>query len=184
LSDGQYYEEQPPRYIGSNYREHFNVTLDPSIAKMQMDFTDTIARIKHNLKGEILYTSEDDRGRRVTEWRPTGMRMMNDEGVRFVISDLQMYLIPNTFLSIVTDYEINEIMRRYHQHLAGVLVDKQEEFEIENAYLYNITDKVTNTIWLALKRGTNSKTLDALTKSYKAVETHELAPRKKKLWIF
>jgi len=181
----EYYEQPQPQYQGGRFIEQYNLQMDPSIAKLQLDMTSTINFLEHDLKGERLHIGEDKAtGEMVREWRPTGMRMMDDNGVQTVVSVLHTFLNPNTFLTVVDEEDIERIMSRFHRTLAGLLVDKQEEFAIENAYLYILMDKITNIVWLALKRGTGSMTLNAFTKSHKAVETHELAPRKRRFGIF
>jgi len=160
-------EKEVARVMEQQYRPY----QDPSVVQIQLDMSDAINLVEHDLKGEWFDYKDQ-------EWKHSGMRMLNDEGVRAIISIMHNYLTPNTFLSNLDDSDIEKIMQPFHVKLAALLTDKQEEWEIEDAYMRMIVQKVTDILLFAMKRSLFHKTLDAVTQSTKFYEQREIAPRK------
>ena len=176
-------QDEQGEFQSSKAMETMTSGIEPSVAQLQLDMSDVINFIEHDLKGEYFYIGMDDNGQQMREWRKSGVRMMNDKGVQTIISILHTYLNPNTFLTNLDDEDIERMMSRIHKHLAGLFIDKQEDWEIPNALLDTLMDKVTNIVWLAMKRAEFSKTLDSFTKSYKYTEVRDSKP-KKRFWFF
>lgn len=154
--------------------EQYNRPMqDPTVVQMQLDMSEQINLLEHDFRGEWFDF-------KAQEWKPSGMRMMNDEGVRALIGIMHNYLTPNTWLSNLNDSDIEKIMKPFHLKLAALLVDKQEEWEIEDAYMRITVQKMTDTTLLAMKRSLFHKTLDALSQSSKFYEQREIAPKKGK----
>lgn len=164
-------DEQTEKEVGRRIQQNIQNYPDSSVLQLQLDMSDPINLIEHDLKGEW-YDYKDQ------EWKRSGMRMMNDEGVRAIVSILHNYLTPNTFLSNFDDSDIRRIMEPFHRKLAAMIIDKQEEWEIEDAYMRMIVQKITDTLLFAMKRGLFHKTLDALTQSSRFYESKEVSPKK------
>lgn len=153
----------------------------PTIAQLQLDLTEVLDQIEHDLRGEFFFVGYDKEGNEVKGWRFAGTKMMNDEGVRMVMSVYHTYLTANTFLTVLDDQDIQRIMEQLHLALAALLCDKQEEFEIEDAYLDILMCKLTDPIWIALKRALNSITLNAMTETHRSHEIREVQRQKQGL---
>ncbi len=172
---------QDPRVVTQRQYETYGGITDPTIAQLQLDMSTTIEFIEHDLKGEHLTVEIDQEGNKVPVWKSSGMRMVNDKGVRAIISLLHSYLNVNTFLSVVGEEQIEAIMSRFHLNLAGLLIDNQEEFEISNEYLYILEGKLTDIVWLALLRASKGgKTLECFTKTHSVSEMREMKQERKK----
>ena len=146
-----------------------------------LDASDILIRLKNTLMG-LEYDDEED------EWKhvmvPIGIDqegneilaheppLMDPRDIRLVMSSLHMYLNANTFLSLLDDERINDIMWDISQNLAILF--------------YNVRDKITphersilwaqieHSILFALYRAKGKITLDAISKTQ---QTHEIAPR-------
>jgi len=158
--------------------------MDASVASLQLDMTNLINLLEHYLKGERYVLQKNDvTGEEKWQWVPTQLHLLNEEGVQFILIELQMYLNPNTFLTVLTDDDIQKIMERFHHRLVGLLLDRQIQFEMETAYIRPVVNTVTNVVWMALKRSSgDGRTLNAFTKTYKAIETHEVNKKRKWFW--
>jgi len=177
-------EEQHQHYSGGSYTETVSDRLDPSLAKLLLDMNESIQQLAQDLRGYYPKVVELEPGKWGEVWEKSDFQMMNEEGVRFVVSVLHSYLSPMTPMTALSDKQIQIIMEGFHKHLAGAIMDKQDEWGIDNSYMYVITDKITNLVWMCLLRAKEGKTLYALMKSHKSVETREIAPKKKKWLLF
>jgi len=169
--------DDEPRQVGYNRQELIRSYPDASMVQIFLDMTDIVNLTEHHLKGEVYDMASG-------VWVPSGMRMMNDEGVKAMISQLQLYGGPNTFLSNVDDEDIFKIMMPYHRKLAAMIIDKQEEWEVEDAYIRMIVQNITDTILLAMKRGLFHKTLDALTQATRITEAREVEKKHGRIPFF
>lgn len=152
--------------------------LNNTLAEVLLDMNKQIDILEHDLKGEFMIVYKDEEtGDIVEEWRQGETRLLNDDGVRFVISMMHSYLTPNTFLSVLDDEDIERIMSRIHINLAILLVRKQRIWAINPEYMNTMEDKITNILWIALKRSLNSKTLDTFGKTQKSSEIRETKPK-------
>jgi hypothetical protein len=174
-------EQQRP--TDARYYETVSQGMDYGVADLLLNMTQAINLLEHYLKGERFFVEKDEAGNMIQSWQPTGVKVMNDEGTTQMIMTLQLYLNQNTFLTVLDDEDIERIMTRLHMRLLGQILDRQTEYEIQTAYIRPVVGNITDVIWMALKRSFHSKTLDAFTKTYKAVETHE-SPRKRRAWFW
>jgi hypothetical protein len=148
-----------------------------SIAQLQLDMTDTIDLIEHDLKGEQYNF-------KTKLWEKTGTRLMNDEGVRFLISLLHTYLNRNFILSNFDADKIETIMTKLYKELGWVIIMKEDEWDVDKAYRYIILDKLSDQVWASLLRAIDGKTLKAFTQVHTSQEMREYQPKKKPWYLF
>jgi hypothetical protein len=183
-------EEREDRNIVGKYTNTSQTEApDAGLAQLQLDVSKVLMQLEHDLKGEYLDAKMLPDGSIQEEWKKGKETIMNEEGVRYVIAVLRTYLTPNTFLSVVDDEDIEHIMggeSGLHFHLACLIVDNNARWDLKPEYWNTIEDKITDTVWLALKRASKGgKTLDSFTRAHTSTEIRtERAPRKKMLGIF
>ena len=122
-----------------------NLTMDTDLTKWQLDYTDIITQIQHNLRGEI-YDSEKDR------WVETGIRYMNEQGIGAISLILTQYINKNTFLSNLDNDIILEIVRNVNYDIKNTILVNQEKFEIKGEDRSIITNAIVTAIYESLRR--------------------------------
>lgn len=149
---------------------------DPIMSK-HLDASEMLSKLKYMLLGyeydeeaddykKVMVTVLDSSGKQVqVEENP----LMPPRTVRTLISSLEMYLNPNTFLSELKDDRINDIMWGVCQNLAILFFRLGSRIGPEERAWFGSTIK--DTIFLGLNRAGNKITLDAMSKMQ---QTHEV----------
>jgi len=175
------YNPQEPRVVGAKQYEFFGGVSDPTIAQLQLDLTAQIEFWEHDLKGEYLKVTFDEEGNKNMSWEQSGIRRVNDNGVRYVVSLLHEYLNVNTFMSVTSSQQINAIMSRFHRRLAGLLIENRRNFAIRSSDdIKDMVGGITDAVWLALLRSKGGETLKAFTKTHSVSEMRETKQERKK----
>jgi len=157
--------------------------LDPMMSK-HLDASETLEKLKNMLMG---LEFDDEEG----EWKPSmivigyeknGEKITAEEGplmekkdVRITISYLQMFLNPNTFLSIIDDSRINDIMWDVNKKLAILFYNLRHKLTPEARDM--IWGMVEYPILLGLSRATRKITLDAVSKMQQTHEIIQASPK-------
>jgi len=152
---------------------------NPELTRWQLSPDEITEKIEHYLKGEIpLWDSEQD----MWVWKHKGKRLMNDRGVRIVMSLLYPHIEKNAVLSTLSINEISYVMKFIHKHLSIHLASKLDEYEMDRNDLTLIMDIITNTIWFALKRAMDGAEKKFLSASERRIE-RTVERGQKKSWI-
>lgn len=172
-------QELNPNIARRQYEETSRRESEQKLAEIMLDSSVTLQDLERNLRGEFFFAGYDEQGNEVKGWQKSGLRLANEEGVRAIMTFVGLNLTPITYLTNLDDQDIENMMVPIHQDLAGMLVDKQDEFEIDSAYLKPLLTTLTNIIWQAQKRSLFAKTLESFTESHKSMEVREYKkPRK------
>jgi len=182
LQPGQPGYIDPLLQTNVGYSPHRGMDLDPMMSK-HLDASDMLDKLKNTLLG-MEYDDEED------EWKPATMvigiddkgreiigkegPLMDPRDVRLTISYLQVFLSPNTFLSILDDDTINDIMWDVSKKLAVLFYNLRRKLNPESRDM--IWGMVEYPILLGLKRATRKITLDAVSKTQQSHEIIQASP--------
>lgn len=128
--------------------------------------------LEHDLKGDQYNEAKGI-------WETTNKKLLNDEGVRTIISLVRTSINKVTFLSNLTMEEITIICRDLNLALVDTLFFKWESFQLEKDHLDLIVSKVMNFIFVGMKQAENGLTMESLSKMEKIVRSYETPEQKK-----
>lgn len=126
------------------------------LTQWQLSPLDIFDSIEHNLKGEVFNPNKN-------EWEQRGIRLMNDNGIRAVISHLYAGNSKIIYMSNLTEEEINKMAYNVMGNLSTLLGINLRNFEIEQSNFFTILTLVGNTVFAGLKRALNGEERRALT---------------------
>jgi len=118
------------------------------------DFENTLIDLEHKLKGEVKKIENKQE-----VWDAVEKPWMNGHGVSTVIGMIRSLVDTNTFLTILTDSDINQIMMEVSNEITTILSNKCNDFKIDLTKLGWIQLMVENIIFMALKRAQGGTTL-------------------------
>lgn len=169
-------EEYPQRFPQPEYTEQSD-----SAIIYQLDPTDLHRQIEHSLRGEKL--------NEVTgEWYlPKGAKpLMSNDGIDFFMKAIKMRVNHNTFLSFLTDKDIDKICTDLHRNLTDAICLNWERWNVDKNMANELVYGTMDTIYIALKRSINKTTLEYLKKTMHIIEQNkrEGNEKNKKFGIF
>jgi len=146
--------------------------------RWQLSVEDLIETMQMLLAG-MVYSERENK------WKPLGIRLMNDKGIRTMVTVLSFHVNKNIMLSNFNNKEIRSMMERIHRAIASRIslsFDKngKSDFDIEKANLDLITHSVTNFIWGGLKRAELGAEKKFLSETQRITEKIVTKPEKKK----
>lgn len=171
--------QQPVDPISTNvgYVPQQRWDQDPIMSK-HLDASEMLTKLKYMLMGYeynedsdeyekvLIVVGLDENGKEITA--PEGP-LMPERTIRTLISSLEMYLNPNTFLSELNEERTNDIMWGVCQNLAILFFRLGSKIGPEERAWFGSTIK--DSIFLGLNRAGNKITLDAVSKMQ---QTHEI----------
>ncbi len=181
--------EQPPPPPADPYQTNIGympqqrLDIDPMMSK-HLDASDMVTRLKHMLLGHE-YNDEEEEWKEImnvigldekgNEIKVKGEALMPERTVRSLIASLEMYLSPNTFLSILKEEARNDIMWGVCQNLTIIWLRIGARIAPEERVIIHSTIK--DAIFLGLSRAENKNTLDAYTKTQQSHEIIQANPK-------
>ena len=116
--------------------------------------TDIIEELEHDLKGEVFIRSDDpDTPEIEGKWeKRTGQQLLNEKGIREIITIVRSLVNKVMFFSNLDEYDIRLLTMRMRQNIAQNLFLNWEEYDIKKSDLTIVTDKVVYFMYVALKR--------------------------------
>lgn len=111
---------------------------------------DLLAYLEHDLRSDSLVDRE---GR--LQWVTTGQPLLNEKGIRFIISSLRHICNKNTYMSNLDQKRVNTICLFTANSITKALFFNWREFGVSPDYYDVIIEKVNNVLELALRRGMN-----------------------------
>ena len=100
--------------------------------------------------------------------------LMDPRDIRLIISSLHMYLNSNTFLSLLDDERINDIMWDISQNLAILFYNVRNKISPHERSI--LWAQIEHSILFALYRAKGKITLDAISKTQQSHEIIQTAP--------
>lgn len=144
--------------------------------KWRFNPDEILIMLEHDLKGEYYNEKKAD-------WNSSGAKLMNDDGVRTIISLVRTSVNKVVFLSDLTFNEIVDMCRDLNLALVDTLFFRWKAFKVEKDHLDLIVAKVMNFIFVGMKQAQGGKTRDALGKMEKILRHYE-TPQEKKGFTF
>ena len=130
-----------------------------------------IERVRRNLKGEV----QDPDSK---EWKQWGQPMMNENGIKEIVSLLDSYVNRNTLLSNLEDKEIYSMMKNLEKKLNAWFKVNYQGFDLDLKNINIIKTRIVDMIFLALKQAQDRELLKALTQSYSVQEQRHQGEKK------
>ena len=147
----------------------------------QLDASELHNQIERSLLGEKL---DDSTG----QWYlPKGAKpLMTNEGIDFFMRAIKQRVNNNTFLSFLTDKDIETICVDLHKNLTDAVCLNWDKWHIDKNMKEELVYGTMDTIYIALKRCVNKTTLDYLKKTMHIIEQNKRGGEneKKKFGIF
>ena len=109
---------------------------------------DALAEFEHNLRGEVPIIEGGD----IVKWEQRGERLANDQGIRFLISFIQINTGKTTHLTYLSHDQIRQKMEVLHGKLINVIFARREEFDIKKEHRDVIILSTMNFIHNAYQR--------------------------------
>lgn len=161
------YQYQPQNTLNDDSSIVTSSFLDratPDLIKWQLDPTDIIEQLQHQLRNEIW---DESKGKYVSVCEP----LCNEQGVHSIILHLTS-VSKLSMMSDLTEEEINGIMRKFISDFIQLLFMEYDKWGIEKPYLSTVVNLVEMTLYPTLKRAQNGGERRFLTKTERRVEQH------------
>ena len=171
-----------PLLTNVGYMPQSNIHQDAMMSK-HLDASEILIRLKNTLMG-LEYDDTEE------EWKPVMVTLGFDEDgneikekesplmdprdIRLIISSLHMYLNSNTFLSLLDDERINDIMWDISQNLAILFYNVRNKISPHERSI--LWAQIEHSILFALYRAKGKITLDAISKTQQSHEIIQTAP--------
>lgn len=141
-------EGQPQAFIPSSHMTSAEgVKFSEGSIRWQLTATDIITEIARDLRGEEFDFNS-------ASWRiPEGQRpLMNEEGIRTVLTIIKSRVNKIVFLSNLSEDKINDFCRDINLDLVDQFVLKWEDWECEKENLSMLTRKIMHMVYCGLMR--------------------------------
>lgn len=135
----------------------------PDLIQWQLDTSDVIIELEHNLKGEVWNPKK-----KVYEKR--GEAVINEDGVKSIITDVAAKLNKNIILSNLNEADVYRIAEETRANIARKIFLRYEDFGIKKANFDTIVQLVDHQVFCALKRAYNEGERRFLGKTQSRVE--------------
>ena len=174
-------EQQPIPANFEGYNDNFlPVPEMPSdLTRWQLSSEDILDKLEHSLRGEIWNEREQ-------RYESKGQKLMNDEGIRSVLSIVESVVNKIAFLSNLEQDMIFMITRELGIDLIQLIHMKHNEYNIKAEHASLIVDKVTFLIYLGLQRAfmEGERKFLRTTEQRKYLIQENPKKEKKGFWIF
>lgn len=162
------------QYIPTPMPDNANLTM------WSLSSQDILKEIEHDLRGEI-FNEETEKWELVAEGKP----LMNDEGIRSIVSLARTIVNKVAFLSNLSEDMVLQISRDFADDLADLLFNNIEQFEIKRTHLNIIVTKISYIIYVALQRAYEEGERRFLKTAERRIVSVRQDPNEKKgFWIF
>lgn len=142
---------------------------DAELTRWQLETEEQIEMFKHSLRGEMWSEIEK-------KWvEKTNARLVNDEAVEVLASELRDRVNKISTLSNLNEEQIYNIVQRFEINIARLLVMNYEEWEVKGAaYLYSIRDRTIEFLFIGLQRCKDKTFLGFLERAKQYVEQRRI----------
>ncbi len=161
-------------YLNSAIPQQQNTTLD-NLTKWQLSTEEIIIEFENELKG-LVYNPATD------AFESKGKQLLNDEGIRIVISTVRSTTNRVFFLSNLKEQHAYDITLNFANDLTQVLMNNIKEFEIDvrRGFQTLIITKSSYIIFSALLRAVNGGERTFLTSTTQTLVKIDDSPQQKK----
>lgn len=145
--------EEVPTYLQS-----------PDFFIYQLDNEEIIKRLAHRLRGEIWDTE-------LNKWVEKGQRLMNDDGIRMLVTIVDSHLSKEKILTDITQEQVDRIASAMRFCLIHHLRMRWKSYNIDKSNLSIILNIVDHHIFCNISRSIGGRTLEYFKPTIKRVET-------------
>jgi len=144
----------------------------PDLWMYQLSSMDTIDELCNLLRGNTW-------DRKNEKWVPQGKPLANEDGISLISTIVSSYLSKQKIVTKLTQAEIYNICREARLNMIHLLSMRNKEMGILKSHIDIVLTIVDVYIFTNITRSVEGMTLDAMTPSYKRIETIT-TPEKKK----
>lgn len=170
--------QQPPQDFHDDRFAQSQEQPDSAII-YQLDAEQICVEIEHGLLGEK-FNADTGKWFKPKNAKP----IMNNDGIDFIMGEIRKRVNRNTFLSFLTDENIENICSDLHKTMTDVMILNWEKWGIDKTLIKSTVYGVMDTVHIALRRAMNKTTLDYLKKATQVVERINRDQNKKTFGIF
>ncbi len=145
------------------------------IAMHQLELNDLLEQTEHILKGDIVVWKD---GSKIWEENPQKVNnVLNEEGIRKIMLDLQNYINRHIILGDYDERDINKIMKDYGKKVANLIFMKYEEMgmdnEVKRQEYQSIVMNVVNLVYASYSRAKDGAERRSLREMININQTHQ-----------
>ena len=139
---------------------------------------DIMDQLKHTLKGEQLFITEDKSKARIERWEvPKGVKpFLNDNGINYVMSVIGAFVNRSATMSYIDDEEIFKIGRLTCDNISIALAMNNGQYGLDMSLYYTVNSIVVNFVYMTLKRAWKGGERDMIKTNTSIVHTINQAP--------
>lgn len=137
---------------------------EAGLLRWELDTADIVVFLEHSLRGDVW-------NEQVGAWEEGhGLRLLNDDGIKYIITIVLFHVNKATFLSNITDADVEKICSHLHIALSKALFINYENFEIKPEHLEMLTLNIMNFIYISLKKAIGGMMLKQLSQATQVIE--------------
>lgn len=145
-----------PVVAGMRYQE------EQTIQNLRLEAYDILSDLEHHLKGEF-------RNERDNTWGKLGGPLLNDEGIKSIMTIVGIYVSRNTFMSNINDETICEIVYSLGNKIKEELLQEQNNWDLKVSWRL-LVQLVGDFVELTLRRAENGGERNSMTQTIRTVE--------------
>jgi len=152
-------------------------TQDPEFIKWQFQTKQLIVDIERRLKGEVWDFKEEN-------YMPRLQPMLNEEGISYVIGQVEAHTSPLMQLSNLQDEEIEDMLERFELNLIQHFYSHYRNYHMDYITdMKGLLTMITNIVRASLKRSLGAGAYKGLTLGVQQTETMtERSQQRKGFW--
>ena len=152
--------------------------VSDEIWKLILDRSEIPETLIHTLKGEVLVTETDKDGIMKGRWEARGDPLMNEKGIRFFTPLLFSIVTPDKITTVITEEELNRMMREMMTALIDVIVENGDDFGIPASNRNYVMRILEWNMFMSLSGSRKGTMLQALRQIYERREITSPAQKK------
>ena len=138
-----------------------------------LDPASIIKDIKNQLRG-VAITKEYDEKLKTYKDKPVRIAeaLMNEQGINHLSYLLNLHLGKVGGTTILREQTIIEMTKQFGMDLTILLIEKWKHFGMDFSTITPIRHSLVRIVYMSFMRALNGRFLDALTKTYREISTH------------
>ena len=134
-------------------------------SRWRLEVDDIIIPLEHDLKGEKFDP-------KTQTWVPEDLRLLNDEGVKSIISLVRTVSNKTVYLTYLEKAQIYGMCLDLNKQVAKLLFFRWQDFDVKEEHLSMLVFKIVTFVFMGMKRAEDAGERKALTQSEKIVRRY------------
>lgn len=160
-----------PSQVHSNIDQPVQPSFDSDLLMWALNSGDIIEELDHLLRGEFKNITADEKGREMIEWMPHGEPLLNNRGIRMIVTTVASHLTKEKIVTDLPKQDVIRMAKSIRLDIIYLLMQRHEDFEVKQANWDIIVDIVDHYVFSNLCRGSEGTTLNFMKPMIKRVET-------------